>query len=126
MHKYLLQQLESDELAVFTVWGPMLGEEVRADADAATVALPDPRVEHFWTGEHTLAEALAGPLGLAPGELAWDVYLVYAPGTRWGDEPPVPDTVMHVDKSLPDEQRLNGEKLFDRAAELIAGDAATR
>lgn len=130
--KYLLRRYESDDLSVFVVWGPMLGKEERADAVESTAALPDPRVEHFWTAEHDLAERLAGVLGLKTGELAWDTFLVYAPGVRWGEQPPAPDTAMHVGRSLPDEQRLNGRVLFERVNELAAherpatGDGATR
>ena len=102
--------MEDPKLRIHVIWGPMLGGETEADAREATALMPDPRVTHYWTGAHTLAEALRAPSGLKD-ELAWDTFLVFAPGARWGDAPPAPACVMHVGKRLPAEQRLNGEKL---------------
>jgi len=100
----------------------MLGEENEADAREATRHLPDRRVTDFWTPTHTLATALATPLGLDGGK-AWDTFLVFAPGVRWGDTPPAPDYYMHVNKPLPAERRLNGDKLAEQVRKLLAGPA---
>lgn len=110
MQRYVLDRIEDPNLRVYVVWGPMLGGETEEDAREATALLSDPRAEHFWTGAHTLAEALRAPAGLQD-ELAWDTFLLFAPGARWGDAPPSPAYVMHVGKRLPPERRLNGEKL---------------
>lgn len=97
----------------------MLGGETEDDAREATALIPDPRAAHYWTGEHTLAELLEGPAGLKE-ELAWDTFLVFAPGARWGGVPPVPGYVMHVGKrSLPPGRRLNGETLFEQVKKLL-------
>jgi len=95
----------------------MLGGETEADAREATSLMPDPRASHFWTGAHTLAEALRAPAGLQE-ELAWDTFLLFPPGARWGDAPPSPSYVMHVGKRLPPDRRLNGEKLAEQVNRL--------
>jgi hypothetical protein len=119
VQKYVLKQIPDNRLAVYVVWGPMLGEETAADAKEATRHLPDSRVANFWTPNHVLATALEQPLGLHDSK-AWDTYLLFAPGTRWGETPPVPDYYMHVNKPLPPERRLNGEKLAEQVRKLLA------
>lgn len=118
VQRYLMERIDDPRLAVYVVWGPMLGPETEADARPATSLLPDPRVAHFWTGVHTLAERLREPAGLAD-ELAWDTFLLFEPETRWGERPPAPSAVMHVDKRLPAAQRLNGERLADAVRKLL-------
>ncbi len=122
VQRYVLDEIDDDRLETFVVWGPMLGEETAEDAPSGSVYLNDPRSTHFWTGEHTLVEMLQKPIGLED-ELAWDVFLVYAPGTEWGETPPVPDYYMHHGKSLPAERRLNGVKLHEQVRRLLEADA---
>lgn len=126
VQRYVLDRIDHPDLRLYTVWGPMLGDETREDARPATVHLSGERVTHFWTGGHGLADALAPVLGLPEGERAWDTFLLYGPGAVWeeGEAPPDPDFVMHVGKSLPEELRMNGEVLADEARRLLANDRA--
>jgi hypothetical protein len=117
---YLMDTIPDDRLRVYVVWGPMLGEEKAEDAKQATAYLPDPRVTHFWTPGHGLAEAMEGPLGIA-GSRAWDTYQVFTPDAQWGEVPPTPAYFMHVGKPLPEERRLNGETLARKVRELLHG-----
>lgn len=121
VQRYLLERIPDPRLRVYVVWGPMLGPETEADARAATALVPDPRVTHFWTGANTLAERLRGAAGLTD-ELAWDTYQLFPPDARWGEAPPTPSYVMHVEKRLPPERRLNGEKLAAEARRLLSHD----
>lgn len=119
MQRYVLDRIDDDRLRTYVVWGPMQGEETRQHAEEVTESQPDPRATHFWTGAQVVAERLQGPAGLED-ELAWDTFLLYPPGPRWeGNVPPEPAHVMHVGKSLPAADRLNGEKLYERVRELI-------
>jgi hypothetical protein len=119
VQRHVVMQIPDHRLAVYAVWGPMLGEENEADAEQATRHLPDPRVTNFWTPTHALATALEQPLGLHDVK-AWDTFLLFAPGTRWGATPPAPDYYMHVNKPLPPERRLNGEQLAEQVRKLLA------
>jgi len=119
VQRYVLDRIDDDRLRTYVVWGPMQGGETRQKAEEATESQSDPRATHFWTGAQVVAERLQGPAGLED-ELAWDTFLLYPPGARWeGKVPPEPAHVMHVGKSLPAADRLNGEKLYQRAGELI-------
>ena len=119
MQKYVLETIPDDNLRVYVVWGPMLGEEEEKDAKEATAHLPDPRVTHFWTPTHVLAEGMDGPLGIE-GSRAWDTFQLFGPDARWGETPPVPAFMMQVNKPLPPETRLNGEKLAQKVREILA------
>lgn len=119
IQRYVFDRIEGPGLAGYVVWGPMLGDETAEHADTATGFLNDPRVGHFWTPEHTLALALSGPVGMPADEPAWDVFLLYPPEAAWGDKPPKPAVVMHVDRPLSEEQRLDARELHARAAELL-------
>ncbi len=119
MQRYVLNRIDDPKLRVYVVWGPMLGGETEEDAREATASLADSRGTHFWTGVHTLAEVLRAPAGLQE-ELAWDTFLLFPPGAKWGDVPPTPVYVMHVEKRLPPDRRLNGEKLFEQVNKLRA------
>ncbi|HEX7181567.1 MAG TPA: hypothetical protein VF756_06965 [Thermoanaerobaculia bacterium] len=116
--RYVLDEIADDRLRTYVVWGPMLGGETEADARTATVNLPDRRALHFWTGAHGVAEAFRAPLGLGT-ELAWDTFLVYPAGVRWGETAPVPVYYMHVGKPLPAERHFNGEKLAEQVRDAL-------
>lgn len=125
IERYVLGEIGSDELAVYVVWGPMLGGETRADAEQATVFAPGPRVHHYWTPAHDLAAQLSKPLGLGD-ELAWDTFHLHPRGVRWGEgEAPKPAVYMHVGRSLPADRRFNGKELADEIRRLLAADAAS-
>jgi hypothetical protein len=118
VQRYVLDKIADDRLRVYVVWGPMLGDETEAAAKGATVHLPDRRSQHFWTGAHGVAELFRAPLGLGTA-LAWDTFLVYPAGVRWEEAAPVPVYYMHVDKPLPKERRLNGEKLAEQVRDAL-------
>ena len=124
VHKHVMEAIDDVNLRLLAVWGPMLGPEQRPDAEAATALLPDPRVAHFWSAGHEIAEILRPAAGLPAGERAWDTYQLYAAGVRWGEAPPAPDFVMHVDKRLPDDRRLDGAVLAEHIRALLAARPA--
>jgi hypothetical protein len=49
--------------------------------------LVDDRARHYWDGKRMLGLAIAHMLGLGGGAAAWDIFLVYRPGAKWGDPP---------------------------------------
>ena len=57
-------------------------------ADEAAV----PNSVHSWTPTPKLAKDLAPVLRMGAGRLAWDIYMLYAPGVVWDREPPAPIT----------------------------------
>lgn len=123
VQRQVFDQVNDPRLHAFVVWGPMQGEEVRDDAVEATRFLDDERTTHFWTTEHAVAARFSAPLGLPEGELAWDTFLLFAPGQTWSEgTTPQPAFAMHVGRSLPDDRRLHAPSLRQRALGMLAGE----
>jgi hypothetical protein len=98
------------------------------DAEAARVgaeAFPPDRVEHAWDPDRRAGELFAKKLGVR--RVAWDVYLLYAPGITWeGEGPPEPTSWMHQLPAAVDAdpmRLLNTAKLPEQLVPLL-GDRA--
>ena len=89
----MLEQEPSGNLKVYSVWVPMF-RGMERDVPKATAELPGPRVRHYWDGDSRLVKGYRETLGIS--EDAWDIFLLYEPGTTWdGDLPPAPAYWMH-------------------------------
>lgn len=111
--------LPDSNLRVYAIWEPILRSDTEASAKRAPSLLPDPRVAHFWVASRDVGRMFQPAIALKT-EPAWDVYLVYAPGVRWGDAVPVPDYFQHqLSGRLPKEQRLDGAVLVARLREFL-------
>lgn len=120
MQSEVLEHVESQNLAVYAVWEPILRTDDERSSRKATILFPDDRVSNYWVDTQSVGELFQAPIDLTT-EPAWDVYLVYAPGVVWGEEsgPPRPNFFMHqLGGRLPDEFRLDGPKLAAVLQEL--------
>ena len=80
-------------LGTYLVWVPMLMAR-ESHVQNALAAIGNPRIAHYWDEHSTLVHGYREPLDL--GQLAWDIYMIYRPGTRWeADLPPLPQFWMH-------------------------------
>jgi hypothetical protein len=81
-------EIGDPRLRGYIVWVPKLdGHENNVPEATHTVA--DPRAGHYWDADGYLVHAYDRSLRL--GQDAWDIYLLYGPGTRWDDaDPPAP------------------------------------
>ncbi len=78
-------------------------------AQAESGRFPDDRAKHIWDSERQFGELFAKTLNLEG--VAWDVYLLYAPGVTWiEDEPPEPTFWMH---QLPAKTGAKGKFLLN-------------
>jgi hypothetical protein len=78
-------------------------------AQAESGDFPADRVEHNWDPERRFGELFAKTLNLKG--VAWDVYLLYAPGVTWSAEvPPEPTFWMH---QLPAATGADGKLLLN-------------
>jgi hypothetical protein len=69
---------------VYVVWIPVLPAD--ANPEVADL-LVDERATHYWDGKRKLGFAVARLLGRAEVGFAWDIFLVYGPNAKWGDQP---------------------------------------
>lgn len=95
-----MEQIKNDKLRSYSVWVPILKTDTERAVPNAATRLPDKRVAHFWDGKGELVEAYKTILptkNAQSGEYvrAWDVYLVFAPGVEWKEQPPKPSFWMH-------------------------------
>jgi hypothetical protein len=82
----------------YVVWLPVLSADTPRVARRALGRFPtDPRVFHFWDAELALSTAYHQVLELdrRKHRVAWDLYLLYAPGVVWREAPPPPSFWMH-------------------------------
>ena len=92
----VLDQIDSEKIAVHVVWMPVLGSDNFKAAERAPVLIPDARAEHYWDGDQDLGKLYGRVVELPSGrELAWDIYFVFAPGIVWDDTPPMPTDWAH-------------------------------
>ena len=105
------------------MWAPCLPSDDESRVPRATTTLADSRVTHYWDAAGTLMNAYQGILGRK--KPAWDVYFVYARGRVWDASAPEPDYWMHQLWDLPDERRLDGERLAREVEALLARRLST-
>jgi hypothetical protein len=118
-------------LRTYVVWVPVLEDDDRVSAAAASGLLPD-EVEQFWDDGARLSRALGGLLAIPPraGEaldhgLAWDVYLLYAPG-KLADAAPYLWMHQLAQVGRAQAPRLDGKLLRSRLDELLPAPAQRR
>ena len=88
----------------------------------------DRRVRHFFDPHQKVGKTIAESLGWE-GQIAQDIYLFYAPGQKWRDQPPSPDRYAHqltnawadrdhyrVAADLTDELRMSMENMVQAQA----------
>ena len=77
------------------IWAPMLEKDNRAAARLRESIFSDIRLVQCWDPERIVGRSLARTLALKAA-IAWDVYLLYPPGTVLeGELPPAPAYWMH-------------------------------
>lgn len=120
IERYVLHTLKDDSIRVYTVWGPMMGDETEEQAREATSYMTDPRVTHFWTKAQTVADQFGRAAALPEKESGWDTYLLYPPGPTWNDAIPSPASYMFINKPLPKEHALDAGKLATQVRGYLA------
>jgi hypothetical protein len=123
----ILEALPDADLSLLIVWAPFLAPDDRAAAEQRAGLLDDPRVRQFWDPGHAASTALGPGLGIASPEGAWDVYLFFAPGVRWGTPPPAPEHWAHQLADAPAEHFYGaglGDMLEASARGMLPAESA--
>jgi hypothetical protein len=115
----VLNMVDSKDLVVHVVWTPVLeSDDHGAAVESHRKFLQDPRAVHYWDGDQDLGLLYGKLLALPRGRtLAWDIYLVFGPGTRWSEEAPLPADWAH--QLGRDERYLGGGEGYRRAIEAL-------
>ena len=121
MQSSVLDTIRDPSLRVFVAWVPILPGDTAAP-DAETQALvSDARAQHFWDEQRLLPPLFNATLELPEGWPAWDVYLAYPPGVRWGGQPPAPAFWHHqLGDELDLAPKLDGPAFADGVRELLS------
>ena len=122
MQSSVLAAIGDASLRAYIAWLPMLPDDNQAAALGASALVPDGRASHFWDERRLLPALFAGVLGLPRGWPAWDVYLAYAPGARWGAVPPPPAFWQHQLGELTAAARLDGD-VFAAQVRALLGES---
>ncbi len=106
----IFREIASPRLRGQLVWIPMLPADHLQAALAQEEQWQEERVSQYWDAKRILGRAVAKGLALK-NRVAWDVYLLYAPGAAWtGEGMPRPDFWMHqLDERV--DLRLDAERL---------------
>lgn len=121
--RYVMKAIDDPRIRLYVVWGPMEEEDTEAHARKATVNAPDPRATHFWTDDDVLADTWAQVLGVVDDEAAYDTYMIFPPGARWEDKPPVPPYFMWIEKQgLPKETKFNGIRFAEQVRRFLGAE----
>jgi hypothetical protein len=88
-----VKKVGAADLHVYVVWVPILPDDDAASAARAAKRFTDPRVSHYWDPDLALGDTLGDGLALPSRQVgrahgpAWDVYLLFGRGARWGQGP---------------------------------------
>jgi thiol-disulfide isomerase/thioredoxin len=85
----ILEKHPDGKLKVMLLWGPLMRSDTSSITIRAMEYIKDKRVDNFWDlwrwGYRTYTENLN-----IPEFEAWDLFIFYEAGKKWGDQPPVP------------------------------------
>lgn len=101
------------------VWSSQLGAKEKHVAGGAAL-MRDPRVTHYWDPEQRVGAAFQRHIANLSSP-AWDVWMLFAPGTTWpGDAPPAPTWWEHQLSGLAgfEDLRLDPDRFARKAVEM--------
>ena len=123
MQKVLLEEFPDANLDILIVWLKMYdADSLEVVQEAARLFSQDPRVTQFYDPAKACGMEVAKDLGAESGEVAWDVYLFYAPQAEWDEQPLVPvDWVYQpggINLAEPD-RSFQGDQLTKKLREIM-------
>jgi len=121
----VVSRFAADKLAVYVVWVPLLNLQDPATLQRhahqyARLIPPGPRVTHYSDPEAYVGKKYGPILGVPYGAPAWDVYLAFDAGARWGDAPPTPNYWEHQLGGMSGDRYLDGPRFAEQVRMLLA------
>src|SRR6185369_3831768 len=122
VQRYVLDRIADPSLRVYVVWEAEAPADTLEKARAASTFIADPRVRQLWSPDRAVGKAFQQAVGVKDSP-AWDVFLLFAGDKSWQSVPPAPDSFMHnlmSHQEMPRDRRLNGTRLNEETAGLLA------
>jgi hypothetical protein len=94
VQQVILQNHPEANISVSMVWINMLPSDNQNAMKQAAQNFTDARVRHFYDPKRRAGKVIAQSLG-EPGQVAWDIYLFYSPGSQWENVLPQPTAWAH-------------------------------
>jgi hypothetical protein len=94
VHENVFNRFPDADISASIVWIPILENDSLEAAAPSVRFLSDKRIQHFYDQDQIVGKKIANSVGWA-GNVAWDIYLFYAPNIDWTDLPPKPNHWMH-------------------------------
>ena len=116
MVQQVLDELRGKDVAVYSVWQPILPSDAKLTVGRATKNLPDTRVSHYWDTDNIFATSFSPVLGI--DDKTWDVYLLYDKNAEWKDIPPKP-VYWQEQLGISEATTLDGPKLTAEIKKLL-------
>jgi hypothetical protein len=115
------------DININLVWLKMLPGDSEAAAKKEAGNFNDQRVCQYYDPDKRSGKAIAESLGYV-GKVAWDIYLFYAAGAEWIENPPPPISWLHqLSENWIDRERYHtgddlGRELFVTMKKLLGLD----
>jgi hypothetical protein len=116
----VMKEIPDGRLRLFVVWEPILPKDsVEAVDDSSEMMKDEWRALQFWDPNAESGRRIKKLFDLKIVNPAWDVYMLYPPGVKWGTDTPTPAFWMHqltfmpggADERRYGELRLNTKRL---------------
>jgi hypothetical protein len=114
----ILKNAQDNRIRAYFVWLPVMRSDDRESALERSKEFTDQRLSHYWDGDGLTGKAWDGVL--KTGQLAWDVYLLYAPSASWEQTPPAPTFWMHQLREIEHAPRLDRVEFETKVKELLS------
>ena len=114
----VLKNIPDDRLRAHIVWLPMFPGDNKGRAQTRTEEFNDSRVSYYWDGDKLTGAEWQKALGI--DKVAWDVYLLFGPNTRWDGATPTPAFWMHQLNGVTKAPCLNKSEFEDKVKGLLA------
>ena len=116
----VMKEIPDGRLRLFVVWEPILPKDsVEAVDDSSEMMKDEWRALQFWDPNAESGRRIKKLFDLKIVNPAWDVYMLYPPGVKWGTDTPTPAFWKHqltfmpggADERRYGELRLNTKRL---------------
>lgn len=121
VQRYVAEQIPDSRLQIYLVWEAISPRDTREAAEEAGWVLADGRAQSFWSPSKVASTAFKDMVGVQK-TTAWDVFLVFDQGRRWGEAVPRYDFFMHnlsTHEELPKDRLLNAKTLASEIDSLL-------